>query len=259
MPAGSPHCVIEHIAHGQGDALVGLHGAGVDHREIEAAVESALPDSIGRRIYPDLPGMGRSTAGGLESNDDVVSVLCAFIDGLAAGPVVLIGHSYGAYLARGVAARRPDLIRGLGLICPVAERSRNVPAHRVVRQDADAYDELPPEQRPGFDEYFVVRTSATARRYRDHVVPGTHLVDEAALQRIVAGWPVNVDPCFTGPTLIMAGRHDSVAGYVDAIDLLDAYPRSALAIIENAGHALIHERPGAVEAMLADLIGRSFS
>jgi len=80
----------------------------------------------------------------------------------------------------------------LALFCPVAERSRNVPGHDVVRQDTDAYDDLEPAQRAGFDEYFVVRTPATARRYRDHVVPGTTLVDEAALGRIFAGWTVDV-------------------------------------------------------------------
>jgi hypothetical protein len=37
-----------------------------------------------------------------------------------------------------------------------------VPGHQVVRQDADAYDELEPAQRQGFDEYFVVRTASAA-------------------------------------------------------------------------------------------------
>jgi hypothetical protein len=36
-------------------------------------------------------------------------------------------------------------VLGLALLCPVAEQSRNVPEHEVVRQDADAYDELEPE------------------------------------------------------------------------------------------------------------------
>ena len=55
--------------------LVALHGAGVDHREIEAAVEAVVPGTGYRRIYPDLPGMGRSTADGLTCNDDVVTLL----------------------------------------------------------------------------------------------------------------------------------------------------------------------------------------
>ena len=170
--------------------------------------------------------MGRTTADGLTCNDDVVSLLGDFIDELADGPVLLLGHSYGAYVARGVAARRQDRVLGLALLCPVGERSRHVPEPTVVATDVDAYDELDPTQRAGFDEYFVVRTRATARRYREHVVPGTTLVDEAALERIFAGWKIDPgsDP-FPAPTLIVAGRRDSVAGYVDAGDLLASYPR----------------------------------
>ncbi|WBM79938.1 alpha/beta fold hydrolase [Cryobacterium breve] len=190
--------LIHYVAHGEGVPLVALHGAGVDHREIEAAVEDALRIGEGaasqrwglRRIYPDLPGMGFSTAVGLTGNADVVTALCSFLDHLDAGPALLLGHSYGAYLARGVAARRPDAVRGLALVCPAAETGRDVPSQEVVRQDADAYDELEPALRAGFDEYFVVRTRATARRYRDGVVPGQTLVDEDALGRLFARWPL---------------------------------------------------------------------
>jgi pimeloyl-ACP methyl ester carboxylesterase len=136
--------LVHYVEHGVGVPLVALHGAGVDHREIEAAIEAIVPDTRLRRIYPDLPGMGLSTTDGLSCNDDVVTLLGNFIDHLDAGPVMLLGHSYGAYLARGVAARRPGTVLGLALLCPVAERSRSVPGHGVVRQDADAYDELEP-------------------------------------------------------------------------------------------------------------------
>ncbi|HKQ42508.1 MAG TPA: alpha/beta hydrolase, partial [Pseudonocardia sp.] len=143
---GIEDVTVHHVEHGSGVPLVGLHGAGVDHREVEAAVEAVVPAGY-RRIYPDLPGMGRSSAEGLNGNDDVVRRLGDFLERLATGPVLLLGHSYGAYLARGVAARRPDAVRGLALLCPAAERSRNVPEHQVVHQDAEAYDELEPEQR----------------------------------------------------------------------------------------------------------------
>jgi pimeloyl-ACP methyl ester carboxylesterase len=249
---------VHFFEHGTGTPLVALHGAGVDHREIEAAVEAIVPDSGYRRIYPDLPGMGRSTADGLSGNDDVVKLLGDLIDDLADGPVLLLGHSYGAYLARGVAAQRPPAVLGLALLCPVAERSRNVPDHNVVCEDADAYDELEPALRVGFDEYFVVRTPATARRYRDHVVPGTTLVEQAALERIFAGWTVDVGSgTFAAPTLIIAGRRDSVVGYTDAADLLEHYPRAALAVIEDAGHALMHERPELLAALVSDWLNRA--
>jgi pimeloyl-ACP methyl ester carboxylesterase len=250
--------LVHYVEHGGGVPLVALHGAGVDHREIEAAIEAIVPDTGYRRIYSDLPGMGLSTTDGLTCNDDVVTLLGDFIDHLGAGPVMLLGHSYGAYLARGVAARRPDTVLGLALLCPVAERSRNVPGHDVVRQDADAYDELEPEQWAGFEEYFVVRTPATARRYRDRVVPGTTLVDEAALERIFAGWTVDVgSSAFSAPTLVVAGRRDSVVGYADAAELLERYPHATLAVIEDAGHALMHERPELLAALFGDWLDRA--
>jgi len=96
---------VHYVEHGSGVPLVALHGAGVDHREIEAAIEAVVPSTGYRRIYPDLPGMGRTASDGLTGNDDVVRLLSDFLDHLGAGPVMLLGHSYGAYLARGVVAR----------------------------------------------------------------------------------------------------------------------------------------------------------
>jgi pimeloyl-ACP methyl ester carboxylesterase len=144
------------------------------------------------------------------------------------------------------------------LVCPVAERSGNLPDHKVVRQDADAYDELEPAQRAGFDDYFVVRAAATARRYRDDVVPATTLVDNAALGRIFAGWTVNAGSgTFSAPTLIAAGRRDSVVGYTDAMTLLERYPHATLGIVEDAGHALMHEQPELLAAFLGDWLDRA--
>lgn len=249
---------VHYVERGAGLPVVALHGAGVDHREIEAAIEGIMPEGNYRRVYPDLPGMGRSTAGGIDGNDDVVALLGAFIDRVVGQPVALLGHSYGAYLARGVAAQRADLVLGLALLCPVGEASHNVPAHQLVRQDPGVYDELDPTQREGFDEYFVVRTRRTARRYRDCVVPGKALADEETLGRIFARWSVEVGAgTFGGPTLITAGRGDSVAGYRDAAGLLERYPHATLAVIDGAGHALMHERPDLFAALVGDWLERS--
>ena len=249
---------LQYTEHGEGVPLVALHGAGVDHRDIEAAIEPIVPRTGYRRIYVDLPGMGRSTSDGLTCNDDVVTVLTDFIDRVCAGPVMLVGHSYGAYIARGVAARRPDAVLGLALVCPVAEQSKDVPDHEVVSQDNDAYDELEPAQQTRFDDYFVVRTAVNARRFRDHTWPGITLVDEEALGRIFAGWAVNIGSgTLSVPTLIAAGRRDSVVGYADAARLLERYPHATLAVMEDAGHALIHEQPELFAALLGDWLDRA--
>jgi pimeloyl-ACP methyl ester carboxylesterase len=59
-----------------------LHGAGVDHREAEACFEPVFDDLAGlRRIYLDLPGMGRTAAPeNLCSADDVLEALLNFAE-----------------------------------------------------------------------------------------------------------------------------------------------------------------------------------
>ena len=245
--------LLHYTEQGDGAALVALHGAGVDHRDIEGPVERARLGERYRRIYVDLPAMGRSTADGLRGNDDVVDVLVQFLDQVAGGPTVLLGHSYGAYLARGVAARHPDLVRGLALVCPIGAQNRNVPAHEVVRQEDAAYEGMTAEQRSAFDDYFVVRTPETARRFLDHSWPGTQLVDGDAFGRIAQVWPIDLPVAtVSAPTLIMAARHDSVVGYAGAEDLLGSYPNATLSVVADAGHALPHEKPELFASLLHD-------
>lgn len=248
---------VHYAEHGQGLPLIALHGAGVDHREIEAAVEPVFSRRDGyQRLYVDLPGMGQTRAPErLTSNDDVVAVLVGLVDELAADrPFVLLGHSYGAYLARAVAAERPDRAVGLALLCPVGENSRDLPTEPVVRVEGAPYEFLAPEHVAGYDGYFVVRTPATARRYRDCVLPGTLLADWDALGRILAQWPLRPPPedraRYRHPTLILAGRQDATAGSAHAAGLLAHYPHATLAVVDDAGHALAHEQP----ALLATLI-----
>src|SRR5688572_8630523 len=62
---------MHYVEHGRGVPVVALHGAGVDHCEIAAAIEAIVPGTGYRRICPDLPGMGRSATESLTSNNDV--------------------------------------------------------------------------------------------------------------------------------------------------------------------------------------------
>jgi pimeloyl-ACP methyl ester carboxylesterase len=94
-----------------------------------------------RRIYPDLPGMGRSVAqDALATQDDVLEALLAFIDRvLPAERFVLAGTSGGAHLARAVVARRRSRVAGLLLRVPcifAEDARRTLPAFRpLVRND----------------------------------------------------------------------------------------------------------------------------
>ena len=71
-------------------------------------------------------------------------------------------------------------------------------------------------------------------------------------------WTLTPDhaPAYAGPTVIVAGRLDSMVGYAVAIDLVDHYPHASLAVVDDAGHALPHEQPELLRALLAEWLAR---
>ena len=48
-----------------------------------------------------------------------------------------------------------------------------------------------------------------------------------------------------------------MVGYTDAIDLLPRYPHATLAVIDDAGHALMHERSDVLAAFFRDWLDRA--
>jgi pimeloyl-ACP methyl ester carboxylesterase len=109
-----------------------------------------------------------------------------------------------------------------------------------------------------FRSYFVVQTPAMLERYERHVCPAAALVDQAALERIGERWELVRDrgPAYAGPTLVVAGRLDSTVGYAAAADLVDHYPHASLAVLDDAGHALPHEQPELLPALVAEWLAR---
>jgi pimeloyl-ACP methyl ester carboxylesterase len=245
---------IHSVEHGAGRPVLVLHGAGVDHREPEACFEPTFAGTPGfRRIYPDLPGMGRTAApDGLRSAEHVLQVLLDFAGQVSNGtPYLLIGHSAGAYYAQAMAARAPSQVAGLALVCPLLPNLRDIPAHRVVVGSGEIGDD-------DFRGYFVVQTPEMLERYERYVAPAGSLVDQAALERIGERWELAPDhgPAYGGPTLVVAGRLDSTVGYSAAADLVDHYPHATLAVVDDAGHALPHERPDLLRALVAEWLAR---
>jgi pimeloyl-ACP methyl ester carboxylesterase len=244
---------VYYVEHGAGRPVVVMHGAGVDHREPEACFEPAFEGVAGfRRIYPDLPGMGRTAANGLHSAEDVLDTLLDFAREVTDGTAhLLIGHSAGAYFAQAMATRAPGNVAGLALVCPLLPGLGDVPEHRVVVGSGDIGDDA-------FRGYFVVQSPEMLERYERYVAPAAALVDQAALARIGERWELAPDhgPAYAGPTLIVAGRLDSTVGYASAADLVDHYPHASLAVVDDTGHALPHEQPDLLRALVNEWLAR---
>ena len=82
MQCETEKATIDYEEHGEGRPILLLHGWTMDRRVEIFDYEKIFATRPGwRRIYPDLPGMGRSVAkAGLFRQDDVLDALLAFID-----------------------------------------------------------------------------------------------------------------------------------------------------------------------------------
>lgn len=254
---------VHYAEHGSGLPVVALHGAGVDHREMAGALEPVFRDRPGyRRVYPDLPGMGRTPVPDwLRGSDDVLDLVLGLIDTVVGDEkFAVVGHSFGGYLAAAVADRRSAQVAGLALICPLGEETRDVPAHAVLHASADVTGVLSPAEQDQFRDYFVVQTPATVERFREYVAPALPLVDRDGLGRVFERWRLSDAPAdtppYTGPALILAGRQDATVGYAGAWELVKRYPRATYAVLDRAGHALPHEQSGLVTALLIEWLDR---
>jgi pimeloyl-ACP methyl ester carboxylesterase len=98
---------------GSGSPVLAVHGITSSSRSWPF-VAAELDRPV---VAPDLRGRGRSSLlpgpYGLAAHaDDCVAVL----EAVATEPVVVVGHSMGGFVATVLAARRPDLVRGLVLV-----------------------------------------------------------------------------------------------------------------------------------------------
>lgn len=252
---------------GDGRPVLALHGFTPDHRLMTGCLEPIFMRRPGfRRLYPDLPGMGATPASPtLASTDDVLAELETFIgETIGEQPFVLVGESWGGYLARALTRSRPAQVLGVALICPlgVAPQAfqRTLPAHQALRRDPGLMSTLEGQLASEFAAIAVVQTPETLRRFREEVMSGLEVADEPALARILQRYALSFDPedgpPYTRPALILTGRQDSTVGYADQFPLLAHYPRATYAALDLAGHNLQIEQPALFEALIDEWLDR---
>jgi pimeloyl-ACP methyl ester carboxylesterase len=263
-PASALH-VVEHGDPG-GVPVLAIHGWTPDHRLMTGCLEPVFGRRAGyRRIYPDLPGMGRSPVGSVESTAEVVDVLEALIDErIGDVPFLLVGESYGGYLSRELVRRRPGQVLGLALICPIGpivrREDRTRPSRMVLEADEALLAELDPAEREEFTDVAVVQDREQLDRFRADVAPGLALADADGMARIAQSWELDPLPedgaQFDRPALWVLGRQDDHVGYRDQWDLLEHYPRASFAVLDRAGHNLQQEQPVLFEALVEEWLDR---
>jgi pimeloyl-ACP methyl ester carboxylesterase len=237
---------------GLGKPLFMLHGGSLDHYHMKNDMEPIFASRTGwRRIYPDLPGTGKTrSAEWIINQDHMLDVVLQFIDAVAPGQSFgVAGASYGGYLARGVVHQRAMQVVGLLLVVPVIEPDRGkrtLPKHQVLKEDEEFLAALAPGEQ-WLRELSVVQSLGLLEYQRDLIIPALAKADQEFVKRLEANntFTFDVDTLpepFPGPSLFLTGRYDPWCGYQDAYRILENYPRATFAILDRAGHALTYEQ-----------------
>lgn len=170
-------CIIEDISihyeeFGSGKPVLCLHGFPQDHRTMIGCMEPCFKDLKGyRRIYIDLPGMGKSTSKPWIKNADIMlDILIKFIEKIIPEESFLLaGLSYGGYMTLGLLLQTNFNIDGVFLICPclVSDRKKRTKAYgEPLIEDGLASSIDNKEDFKGFLDYAVMATSKTWTRYK---------------------------------------------------------------------------------------------
>jgi pimeloyl-ACP methyl ester carboxylesterase len=249
---------IDYVVTGDGVPALVLHGAYSTRDEVIPVFGGILSDHGMRGVYPDLPGMGASSSSTAMTCAQVLDALDALIAAeIGDSRCVVIGHSFGAHLARGVAARHPDQVAGLALVSPYVRGFEGAP-HRVVEDDGAA-ELVEADVRDEYLGYFQVRTAETRERFERNVRPALGRYDAAAVERIMTDDALDPDPDavpYGGPAVIVVGRDDTLLGWRAQRALADSHARGTFVIAADAGHALVHERPALVRGVIEDWLDR---
>lgn len=253
---------------GSGKPVVILHGYYIDHRAMTACMEPVFKIKNNyKRIYIDLPGMGKSGSAEWITNSDIMlDIVIDFIDKIIPNEnFLLAGYSYGGYLSRGIINKIANKVDGLLLLCPVIIadfKKRNNPAHITLKKDNKLLSELEPSDAEIFNLSYVIQSKNTLDRYIKEILSGIKSANRNFLSNIKKNgyeFSFNVDELnkkFNKPSLILLGHQDSTVGYKDAFNILDNYPRATFAILDEAGHYLHIEQQDLFNSLVTEWITR---
>lgn len=259
---------INYEVYGKGKPIIMIHGYYPDHRLMTGCFEPILKDrNEYKRIYIDLPGMGKTRSKEWIKNSDVMlDIVMDFIRSVIGNEnFLLVGESYGGYLARGIIYKMADKIDGLMLLCPCIIPlfdKRIVPHHVILEKDNSLLKKISTAETEDFNSMAVVQSEKTWMRYRDEILSGVNIADDKFLsnfQRNGYAFSFDVDKLekkYEKPTLMLLGRQDASVGYKDAWSILDNYPRATFSVLDKAGHNLQIEQEELFSSLVNEWLER---
>jgi len=253
--------------HGQGKPILCLHGFTEDSGVMKGCLEPFFKNTPGyRRIYLDMPGMGKTPANdSIKNAGDMLALLKQFIsDVIGDESFLLVGNSYGGYMSLGLAVDDDSKIDGIFLFgpCIVADaEGRKLPD--VEDEELFVEDGLEDEfaDNEDFEDFLDIAVHATREvwnRYEAEILPAYKIVDRdftGAYRK--NGYALSSEPEFSSlqflkPITVMVGKQDESVGFEDQWDMLKHLPKLTYLCLDGVGHIMQLENPGAFHLLLED-------
>lgn len=238
---------------GDGDPIALLHSFGPGHDSIEWREAAERLAERFQVFAPDLPGWGRSDRPSLDYDAELyIDFVIDILVDLLRRRAVLIASGLSAAYAVQVAVDRPELVRGLILVCPLGiDLASDEPdlkdaiIHRLLRLPilgASALNVY--ASRAGIEHHLrnevYAAPEAVTESLVDHYWKGSHEEgSRAALAAFLSGYlnhgVLQALPRLTCPTLLVWGRQ-AVAPPVESSDIwLKLLPDAELEVVADAG------------------------
>lgn len=228
---------------GSGKPIYVLHGGpGLDATSLRPWLDSL--GHLGELHFIDLRGNGRSDrATQVAAFDDYVDDLDALRDELGHDRVVVIGHSFGGYVAQRWAQKHPKNLRGLLLSSTAAKNDFAMPDAVTAAMAAH-----PLTSDAGFQTLWHKVLSTYLPHSKQDFADAVFAETRFSLAAMGAGFGVvsaydAVKNGYDGPALVVVGDSDHVTTEEQADRVVSAIGGAEKVVIEGAGHFPFVENP----------------
>ncbi|MFC6181184.1 alpha/beta fold hydrolase [Lactiplantibacillus daowaiensis] len=252
---------------GTGYPVVFLHGLALDMTSMQAWYEPLLAQQPIQRIYLDLPGMGKSPAVPLAqaNSDAILAGVQATIQALIGHTnYAVVGHSYGGYLALGL-AYQDSHVSQLFTTCPAFTA---VSDQRILAQhDTESHGSINYQTNlnkvPAYEQMSVILSPQTWQAYQQQILPGIARCDVAFIHQLQrahsAYYRFSFEPELQAATLsqpqtMLLGRADNQVGYQEQLAYLQRQPQSTVGVFKRAGHNLPLDQPDLLAAYFKEFV-----